>query len=248
MKVYGLIGYPLGHSFSGKYFTEKFEREKIEDVEFKLFPIASIHEMPQLLVENKLLAGIAVTIPYKEKVVEYLSTISESAKAIGAVNCIKVEGNTLHGYNTDVMGFEQSLKPLLHKHHQNALILGSGGGSKAVQFALKKLGISFKVVSRIATESDNSITYQAVDKSLITNHTVIINTTPLGTAPNVDDCAPLPYQYLTSAHLLYDLVYNPTETLFLQHGKKNGAVIKNGYQMLVLQAEENWKIWTNPLI
>ena len=246
MKLYGLIGYPLGHSFSQKYFTEKFKTEKNEDAIFKLFPIESLDEFPNLLADNLSMCGIAVTIPYKEKILRYLSSVSDAALAIGAVNCIKVDAKGLFGYNTDVVGFEQSLKPLLKSSHKNALVLGSGGGSKAVQFVLKKLGISYKLVSRNPTEGDQSIAYQSIDELLINNHTLIINTTPLGTAPNIYECAPLPYHFLSPAHLLYDLVYNPAETLFLLKGKQHGAAVKNGYEMLVLQAEENWKIWTNP--
>lgn len=262
MKKFGLIGYPLGHSFSQKYFTEKFENEGIEDCEYELFPIQNINELSSLLKNNPDLCGLNVTIPHKIGVHYFLDKISPTAKKIDAVNCIKItfphgvsnlfdgelmlSGNMkpyLEGHNTDAYGFEHSFKPLLKKQHTKALILGNGGATRAVKFVLNKLGIDFKIVSR--QQHHQMISYTDVNKKLLEDYTVIINTTPLGTFPNIDECPNIPYQYLTKKHLLYDLIYNPEETTFLQKGKEQGATIKNGYQMLVLQAEKSWEIWNS---
>lgn len=242
MNLYGLIGYPLGHSFSKKYFTEKFEKEGLADCSFELFPIEGIEQFPNLLSGNTLLHGLAVTIPYKEMVIPYLQTISEEAKKIGAVNCIEFLPDGLKGHNTDVIGFEKSFKPLLQSHHTKALILGTGGASKAVQFVLAKNNIPFLLVSREANRSGR-INYEEVDEKLMEEYSIIINASPVGTYPNVNEKPALPYQFISSRHFLYDLVYRPDETAFLKEGKVKGAIIKNGYDMLVLQAEENWRIW-----
>ncbi len=241
MKQYGLIGYPLGHSFSKKYFDEKFAKENLKGCSFELFPIESIRAFDELISTNKNLQGLAVTIPHKETVMPLLTEISEAAKAIGAVNCIKInEGETI-GYNTDVIGFEKSLKPLLQEYHAKALILGTGGASKAVQYVLKNLRIPFLLVSR--TKTNETITYEDISEEILQNHLLIINTTPLGMSPNEEGLPNIPYKYLTQKHLLYDLIYKPEKTLFLQRGEEQGCIIKNGFEMLVLQAEENWKIW-----
>ena len=241
MKQFGLIGYPLGHSFSKKYFEDKFSKENLNDCVFDLFPIKEIGEFKNLIIEQQNLIGLAVTIPYKETVIPFLDNITEAAKNIGAVNCIQFENGKTIGYNTDVTGFEKSLLPLLQPHHQNAMILGTGGASKAVQYVLKKLGIPFLLVSRNKTAS--TITYENISTEIINTHTLIINTTPLGMSPNEEGFSDIPYHSLSPKHLLYDLIYQPEKTIFLQKGEKQGCVIKNGFEMLILQAEENWRIW-----
>ena len=241
MKKYGLIGYPLSHSFSKKYFTEKFLRESIAEVSYELYPIAEISELPILLAEYPAIVGLNVTIPYKEKVIPYLSDLSPVVEAIGACNCIKISEGKLVGYNTDVIGFEKSLKKKLKPHHTKALILGTGGSSKAVQYVLNKLGISFIKISRSKTAE--TITYEEIDEALLSSHTLIINTSPLGMFPNIEDCPAIPYQFLNASHYLFDLVYNPTKTKFLASGEEMGALIENGSDMLVDQAEASWAIW-----
>jgi shikimate dehydrogenase len=241
MKQFGLIGYPLGHSFSKKYFEEKFAKENLENCLFNLFPIKEIGDFKNLINEQQNLIGLAVTIPYKETIIPFLDKITDVAKEIAAVNCIKLENGKTIGYNTDVIGFEKSLKPLLKAQHTKSLILGTGGASKAVQYVLKNIGIDFLLVSR--TKTNKSITYENISEEIIQSHTLIINTTPLGMSPNEEDFTDIPYQFLTPKHLLYDLIYKPEKTMFLQKGEQQGSVIKNGFEMLILQAEENWKIW-----
>ena len=237
--LFGIIGYPLSHSFSPAYFHEKFKREKI-NAHYKLFELKSINEFPELLKHHKELSGINVTIPYKQSIIQYLDALDTAAAEIGAVNCIRFKEGLLKGFNTDVRGFEKSLKPLLKPHHNNALILGSGGGSLAVQFVLRKLNIGFSVVSRT-----QQLTYEILDDEMIEKHTLIINTTPTGMYPHVKEMPDIPYRSIGDKHLLYDLIYNPEETKFLQVGKEKGAQIKNGFEMLQLQAEESWKIWNS---
>ncbi|MEQ1677713.1 MAG: shikimate dehydrogenase [Chitinophagaceae bacterium] len=241
MRLFGLIGYPLSHSFSKKYFTEKFERERIAGCQYELFPLSSIELLPDLLASNPQLEGLSITIPYKKQVVKYLDT-SAIPEGLEACNCIRIHNKNLEGYNTDAPAFEKSLTPLLKSHHVKALVLGNGGAAEAVLFVLKKLGIPFNVVSR-TLHKGSTLTYSDLDKRTIEESTIIINTTPLGMYPKMDDCPDIPYQYLSSAHLLYDLVYNPAKTLFLKKGEERGAAIKNGEEMLVLQAEESWHIW-----
>jgi shikimate dehydrogenase len=242
MKQFGLIGYPLGHSFSKKYFEEKFANENLHDCVFDLFPIKEVAGYKNLIEGYQNLVGLAVTIPYKETVIPFLNSITDAAKEIGAVNCITCKNGKTIGYNTDVIGFEKSLQPLLKEHHAKALILGTGGASKAVQYVLKKMDIHFLLVSRNKTE--NTIAYEDISTEIMQEHLLIINTTPLGMEPNEDTFPNIPYEDLTAQHLLYDLIYKPEKTLFLQKGEEQGCVIKNGFEMLVLQAEENWKIWT----
>lgn len=242
MQRYGLIGYPLSHSFSQKYFTDKFQREGITGSVYENFPLESIDEFAGLIQQHPDLHGLNVTIPYKEKVIPFLTAQSEVVKAIGACNCIKIENGQLTGHNTDVVGFEESLRPLLQPHHTKALVLGTGGAAKAVYYVLNKLGIAFWEVSRTPSTT-RQISYQQIDEAVIRDHHVIINTSPLGMYPNIDECPPLPYQALTSQHYLFDLVYNPAKTLFLQKGEEQGAAIKNGHDMLIIQAEESWRIW-----
>lgn len=246
MKCYGLIGYPLGHSFSKKYFTEKFQREGITDCQFEAFPITSIDLFPQLLKDNPELLGLSVTIPYKEQVLQYIDELSDEVAFIGATNSIKIKNGKLTAYNTDIVGFEQTFIRKLQPHHTKALILGSGGASKAVQYVLKKLGIDFLVVSRGA-DKPGYISYEALTADVMHEYTVIINSSPVGMYPNDNDYPNIPYELLTTQHYLYDLVYRPAETMFLKKGAAQGAATLNGEDMLVLQAEASWKIW-NELI
>ncbi|MEP7238377.1 MAG: shikimate dehydrogenase [Ferruginibacter sp.] len=243
MKTYGLIGFPLTHSFSQKYFTEKIEREGVADAVFHSFPLTTIDDLPALLEDHPSITGLAVTIPYKEKVMKYVTHVSEEVKLIGAANCIKIRGAELSAYNTDIIGFEKSFAKHLKTNHKKALVLGSGGSSKAVQYVLQKLKIDFLVVSRNKTEAENSIQYQQITESLIKQYPVIINTTPLGMSPDENTWPDIPYALLTAENYLYDLVYTPAKTMFLQKGAGQGAVIKNGFEMLIIQAEENWKRW-----
>lgn len=239
MRTFGLIGYPLSHSFSQKYFTEKFRRENIPDCEFKNFSLVDIARLPDLLKENPGLCGLSITIPHKQSVLKLMNAIDPAAREIGAVNCISISSGLLKGYNTDVVGFEGSLKPLLGPDHRKTLVLGTGGAAKAVAFVLRKLGIEFKSVSR----SKGDLTYSDITPAIIKEHSLIINTTPLGMFPNLYECPDIPYGSLSPVHLLYDLTYNPEESLFLKKGKEKGAQIKNGLEMLHLQAEKAWEIW-----
>ena len=243
MDTYGLIGYPLGHSFSRKFFTEKFEKEGI-DVQYLNFEIPSIEEFPNTIKNNPTLRGLNVTIPYKQQVMQYLDDISEEAKAIGAVNVVKVGKEGLTGYNSDVIGFVNSIKPLLKSHHKKALILGTGGASKAIRYGLEeKLGIETLFVSRKAHEG--IITYKDVTADMLQEYEVIVNCSPVGMFPHANECPSLPYEAMNAAHLLYDLVYNPEETLFMKKGAARGATVKNGLEMLHLQALASWDFWNN---
>ncbi|MEO5683708.1 MAG: shikimate dehydrogenase [Chitinophagaceae bacterium] len=243
MRQFGLIGYPLSHSFSKKYFTEKFEKEGLYDCAYENYPIASIAALQEMLAGNPALEGFNITIPYKEQVLPFLSDESDVVKEIKACNCIKIAGDKLIGYNTDVTGFEFSLKARLGNHHKKALILGTGGAAKAVEYVLRKLGIHYRYVSR--TPLPGNLSYGDVTAELLADYTLIINTTPLGMYPNAAELPAIPYTSLGRNHYLFDLVYNPEKTLFLQRGEEQGAVIKNGQDMLVIQAEESWKIWNN---
>ena len=241
----GLIGFPLGHSFSKNYYLKKFEKESITNVDYDLYSFENIEDFYSLYQHDTAFKGFNVTIPHKQNVMQYLDNLSEEAQQIKAVNCITIkrenDKTTLTGYNTDAYGFQKSLEPLLKLHHQKALILGNGGAAKAVMYALKKLDIEYKIVSR--NESSGDYTYEQLTKEIIDQYKIIINCSPIGTFPNVDQCPNIPYSYISKEHLLYDLIYNPEETLFLKKGKENGATTKNGYEMLVLQAEKNWEIW-----
>lgn len=246
MKKFGLIGFPLAHSFSKKYYDAKILREQIAGIGYELYPIPAITEFPGLVENDPELMGINVTIPYKIAVMGYLDQLSPEAEAIAAVNCIRIERQNgrkpiLTGYNTDVYGFSESLKPLLKPHHDAALILGNGGAAKAVSFALGLLGIAHTVVSR--TARSGQLNYKQLDAAVIGIHPLIINTTPLGTYPAVAGYPDIPYDLLDDRHLLFDLVYNPPETAFLKRGKEQGAATKNGLEMLGRQAERNWEIW-----
>lgn len=242
MRLYGLIGYPLSHSFSKKYFTEKFEREGLKDCRYELFPLSSIDALPQLLKEHPELCGLNVTIPYKEQVLSYLHSENELVQAIRACNCIDIRNGKLKGYNTDVLGFERSLLEQWQPHHKKALILGTGGVSKAVQYIVQKMGLTYRYVSR--KPGVHNFSYEQLTPAIMQEYTLIVNTTPLGMYPNITEAPPIPYEALTPKHYLFDMVYNPEKTLFLKMGKERGAMIKNGYDMLEIQADESWKIWT----
>jgi shikimate dehydrogenase len=241
-KKYGLLGKDISYSFSKKYFTEKFSQDLFDDCVYENFDIPSLEEFPNILKNNSHLKGLNVTIPYKEGIISYLDTLSEKASKIGAVNVIRFtkKGN-LKGYNSDWYGFKKSLEPLLQPHHKKALILGTGGAAKAVAFALEQMGIFYTYVSREATE--NAIDYSRINTTTFDNYHIIINCTPVGTSPNIKEFPPIPYEFFTEKHIAFDLIYNPEETLFLKKAKQKGAVIKNGYEMLVFQAEKAWKIW-----
>lgn len=241
MRQFGLIGFPLSHSFSQKYFTGKFEKEGIKDCSFTNFPLASIKDFPALLKSHPLLEGINVTIPYKEQVLTFLSEQTSIVKEIKACNCIKIRKGKLYGHNTDVTGLEQSLMKHLLPSHTHALILGSGGAGKAVEYVLKNRQIKYNYVSR--KPSYQSLSYEQLDEKIIRENTLIINTTPLGMYPNITQAPPIPYQFITRAHYLFDAIYNPEKTLFLQKGEAQEATIQNGHDMLVIQAEESWRIW-----
>lgn len=242
MRRYGLIGYPLSHSFSQRYFTEKFRREGITDCSYENFAIPTIDALTGVLEEPGL-RGLNVTVPYKQEVLAFLDNRSDVVTSIGACNCIRIEDGMRTGHNTDVVGFGQSLVTRLEGHHRRALVLGTGGASKAVEWVLAKLGIDYRVVSRRPRSGTTDLGYGQVDAALLGEYTLIVNTTPLGMYPRVEECPDLPYEALTPRHYLFDLVYNPARTLFLRKGEERGAVVENGYEMLVLQAEESWRIW-----
>lgn len=247
-KIYGLIGFPLKHSFSEKYFKEKFLNEGIVNTEYRNFPIKKIEDLPSILNENPELIGLNVTIPYKESVIPYLNEIERSAKEIGAVNTIKIEyktdSNHLIGFNTDIDGFESSLLEFWDDRFKKSLVLGSGGASKAVIYVLQKMGVETTTVSR-KKKGDNYITYNNLNKSIIQDNLLIINTTPTGMYPNTDAFPDIPYNFLSKNHFLFDLIYNPDETIFLKKGKSMGALTLNGYQMLVGQADKAWSLWNS---
>lgn len=244
MDKYGLIGFPLGHSFSKNFFNEKFENENI-DAEYINFEIPNIEELVEILDVNPELRGLNVTIPYKEKVISYLDYISPEARAIGAVNVIRVthKGNklVLRGYNSDVIGFTKSIEPLLERFHRKALILGTGGASKAVNYGLKSLGLETVFVSRY--KRPGTIQYEDITPEVIKDYNVIVNCTPVGMYPKVEECPLLPYEAMNNHTLLYDLIYNPDRTLFMQKGAEHGATVKNGLEMLLLQAFASWDFW-----
>ncbi len=243
MKRFGLIGFPLNISFSKQYFSEKFERNQLNDHVYELFPLADISTFRELIQTTPDLCGLNVTMPHKKTIIPYLDNLHESASSVGAVNVIKFETDgRLTGYNSDISGFEQSFLPLIKPHHHSALILGTGGSSGAVAAVLQKHHIPFQWVSRRKTPE--TWTYQDIHQNGFGLANIIINTTPLGMTPNTDTFADLPYKMMTPNFLCYDLVYTPNETLFLQKSKAQGATIKNGLEMLHLQAERAWEIWT----
>ncbi|MDR0863393.1 MAG: shikimate dehydrogenase [Candidatus Symbiothrix sp.] len=245
MEQFGLIGYPLKHSFSKSFFNDKFNAENI-DAEYINFEIPSIKEFKSIVKEHPNLKGLNVTIPYKEQVIPYLDQLSENARLIGAVNVVKIDRHKgkvkLTGFNSDIIGFKESIEPLLGEHHQRALILGTGGSAKAIFYGLKQLGIIATYVSR-EKSSDTVLTYQELTERVMAAHSIIVNCTPVGMWPNVDECPAIPYEWITGKHLLYDLLYNPNETLFMKKGKEQGAKVKNGLEMLLLQAFASWEFW-----
>ncbi len=240
-KIFGLVGRNIGYSFSKDYFTKKFAHLKLDSHSYENFDIDAISDF-STIKNRKDILGLNVTIPYKEAIIPYLDGLSDNAAKIGAVNTIKfmADGKAI-GYNTDWHGFKKSLEPMLKPHHQRALILGTGGSSKAVAYALEELGIQYTRVSR--TIFENSISYDRLNTATFETHQIVINCTPLGTYPNIDDRPDIPYGYFTSGHIAFDLIYNPAETEFLKRASLNGAVSKNGYEMLVFQAEKAWEIW-----
>ena len=251
MRHFGLIGYPLSHSFSQGYFSEKFLNEKEEGLQYSNFPIDTINEFQGLWSSQDHLQGLNVTIPYKKQVIPFLHHASNVVKKINACNCIRKFKGELYGYNTDVIGFEKSLQPFLKPHHTRALILGTGGAAVAVEWVLQKLNIQYLFVSREVASKDGVdpvqlISYDAVSSDIIDQYTLIINTSPVGMFPNIDQTPSLPYASLTDKHHLYDLIYNPAETLFMQKGLAQGATVQNGLKMLHIQAEESWRIWNTP--
>ncbi len=240
---FGLLGKNISYSFSQAYFTQKFDNLGLTDHSYENFDIQNISAFEQLLSQNQL-KGLNVTIPYKEEVIPYLAAIDRKAELIGAVNTIKFTEKGLKGYNTDAYGFQKSIEPFIKPHHTKALILGTGGASKAIRFVLEELGIDHSYVSR--SKREDGFTYEELNKEIIQDYTVIINCTPLGTYPDVNDKPALPYQYLCKEHLLFDLIYNPKKTAFLHEGELKGAEICNGLKMLKLQAEKAWEIWSTP--
>jgi shikimate dehydrogenase len=242
MRLFGLIGQPLSHSFSKNYFSRKFEAEGITDCAYELFPLDDITRLPALISTHAELEGLNVTIPYKTQVLQYLNDSSHLPAGLDACNCIRIKGKSLAGYNTDTTGFQKSLDPLLKITHRHALILGNGGAARAVAYVLKSKGIDFHIVSR-AIHDGSTLTYAELNEEIVSSHLLIVNTTPVGMHPDATLAPDIPYQFIGSGHLLYDLIYNPPVTAFLQKGKERGATIVNGEEMLKIQAEESWKIW-----
>ncbi len=242
MRKFGLIGYPLGHSFSAKFFMEKFRRESVSGCSYSNFEIPALSELPALLKDPEL-SGLNVTIPYKESVIPFLHEKDAVVDEIHACNCIRIEHGKLSGFNTDVKGFEESLTEKLTAMDQRCLILGTGGSSKAVAWVLKKKGIKFLFVSRKKSGAANQISYEYLNREIMDMHTLIVNTTPLGMDPETDNCPPVPYEWIGPRHYLFDLIYNPVKTVFLKKGEAAGARVKNGADMLEIQAEASWAIW-----
>jgi len=257
VRYYGLIGFPLTHSFSGNYFAGKFKKEGITDASYDLYPLEDVNAFADLLKHKPELTGLNVTIPYKETIIPFLHELDETARAIGAVNTILISKGSdsvnaliLKGYNTDVYGFRQSIKPFLESHHERALILGTGGASKAVAYVLRNIGVDCYFVSREKktlnperTPDSKHFVYGEINEYVMKHFPLIINTTPVGMYPAVDNCPALPYEFITPSHFLFDLIYNPEETRFLAEGRKRGALTLNGLSMLQQQAEKAWEIW-----
>lgn len=246
MKIYGLVGYPIGHSFSSKYFTEKFQGEKV-DAGYHNFQMEDVQDLSKVLESHDNIAGLNITIPHKTNIFSFLTEVDETAKAIGAVNVVKASktenGYHLKGYNTDVIGFEKSLVPQLKQSHKKALVFGTGGASKAVIYVLKTLGIHYKYVSR--NKGADQFSYEDITPEIIREYTLLINCTPLGMSPKQDMCPNIPYDSITENHYLFDLIYNPEQSIFLKNGANKGADTKNGLEMLHLQADAAWEIWNS---
>lgn len=245
MNLLGIIGFPLTHSFSKQYFTEKFQRESIDGYTFDAFELKSITELTTLLSQTPSLKGFAITKPYKQQILSYLDFATPDVQEIGACNCVHIVDGKLYGYNTDVLGFEESLKTLLQPHHNKALILGTGGAAQAVAYVLRKLGIDFLFVSRNNSNKISCVNYTNLNQQIIEENTLIINASPVGTFPNIDEAPAIPYQFISDKHYCFDLVYNPSQTKFLALSEKQKAISKNGFDMLAIQAEANWKIWNS---
>lgn len=245
MRVFGLIGYPLSHSFSKKFFAGKFCSEGIADCTYENFSIPAMGDFEDLIKNTPNLKGLNVTIPYKQQVISHLHEVNEVVKKTGACNCIKFVNGKLKGFNTDTIGFEQSLRKYLLPSHKRAIVLGTGGAAQAIRYVLEKLHIAYISVSRNESSKDNHLTYAQLTNEMISNATLLINTTPLGMYPETDVAPPIDYRMINSSHYLFDLVYNPEKTLFLRKGEEMGAVVQNGYEMLIIQAEESWKIWNS---
>lgn len=240
MDKYGIIGYPLGHSFSRTFFSEKFQREHI-DAEYVNFEVPSADALTDIVRLNPNLRGLNVTLPHKEAVIPLLDELSDEAREIGAVNVIRVRDGRLKGFNSDIIGFMDSIRPLLQPWHKRALVLGTGGASRAIRVGLERLGLSWTYVSR--TPAQGRLTYADLTPQVMQDYQVVVNCSPVGMYPRVDACPDIPYHLLTSQHLLYDLVYNPLETLFLRRGAEQGATVKNGLEMLHRQAVASWEFW-----
>lgn len=245
MRIYGLIGKTLHHSFSRRYFTEKFRSDEIEDAQYLNFELKDISAELPSLKNNPDIKGLNVTIPYKTEIIPFLDELTKECREINACNCIKIKEGKWIGFNTDVIGFEKSFAPFLEYYHKKALILGTGGASNSVAFVLKKLNIEYVKVSRSEKQTPSVISYDDITAELLKEFTVVINTTPVGTSPNVDEYPKLPYEVITSQHYFFDLIYNPAKTLFLSLAEKQGAFIENGEKMLSIQAEESWEIWND---
>ncbi len=242
MRLFGLIGFPLTHSFSQIFFTEKFRREGIQDCIYRLFPLPSLAGLSQVILKTPDLSGLNVTIPYKKEIMLLLDDRSAIPPGLDACNCIRLDHHKMTGFNTDVTGFEKSLLPILQPWHKAALILGTGGAASSVSFVLQQLQIPYRKVSRTPVHPD-TLSYTEINEEIIREHQLIINTTPLGMFPHIQQYPDLPYEHISSKHLLFDLLYNPAQTAFLEKGLEKGAAIKNGEEMFVVQAEESWKIW-----
>jgi shikimate dehydrogenase len=245
-KVFGLLGASLSHSYSESYFRKKFKELGLNDHLYLNFELANLHGFKQLISDEAELVGLNVTFPYKEAIIKYLDDLSSEAEEIGAVNCISIKNGKTIGYNTDVYGFTQSIKPFLDRNHEKALVLGTGGGAKAVAYALGQFRIPvFFATSDPAKKNKNTFPYKSVNERMLASCKLVVNCTPLGMFPQVDKCPPLPYDAFTAEHLVYDLIYNPEETLFLQKARQAGASTVNGLSMLHLQAEKSWEIWNS---
>ena len=247
MRVYGLIGKTLHHSFSARYFSEKFKTEQITNCQYLNFELKDMKQEIPALKKNPEIKGLNITIPYKTEIIPFLDELTDECQQVKACNCIKIDNGKWIGYNTDIAGFEQSFTSHLKPYHKKALVLGTGGASNAVAFVLQKLNIDFLKVSRRKNELSSVISYDEINEAVIKEFQIVINTTPVGTSPNIDECPDLPYRFITDKHYFFDLVYNPPKTLFLSRAEKQGASIENGENMLAIQAEESWKIWNEKL-
>lgn len=241
MRKFGLIGYPLDHSFSKSYFEKKFDRENILDAEYQNYPLSSIDQFPQLIESTPELKGLNVTIPYKESIIPYLTELDETAQSVGAVNTIKFIDGKLIGYNTDAWGFAKSLLSMASPKMKRALIIGNGGAAKAVKYVLNRIGVEYQIVNR--TKSDGILSYEELTDDLISSVQLLVQTTPIGTSPNINEMPAIPMNSIGSTHIAFDLIYNPEESLFLKSMREKGAKTKNGLEMLQAQAEEAWRIW-----